>query len=157
MIDGALAGLAATPPMTLVMRGLHALLPRREQYPLPPQQITTTLSRSAGVESHVDHPQEWELKTYVAHHAYGAGCGVAYSLAEPALPGPPAIKGALFGIGVWTVSYLGWLPAAGILPPAHREPAGRNTVMLLAHVVWGATAAVLLSRVSSRASRRPIS
>jgi uncharacterized membrane protein YagU involved in acid resistance len=150
LIDGALAGLSATPPMTLLMRGLHALLPPRERYPLPPQQITTTLSGAAGVESHIDHPQEWELKTYVAHHAYGAGCGAAYALVEPALPGPPALKGALFGVGVWTVSYLGWLPAAGILPPANREPSGRNGVMLLAHVLWGATAATMLARKLQR-------
>lgn len=146
LFHGALSGLIATIPMTLVMRGLHALLPRREQYPLPPQQITSRMSHAAGVESGIDHPLEWEAKTHVAHYAYGAGCGAAYAMAEPLLPGSPAVKGAIFGIGVWTVSYLGWLPAAGILPPATREPAGRNGVMLLAHVVWGATAATLLAR-----------
>jgi uncharacterized membrane protein YagU involved in acid resistance len=149
VVTGGLAGLAATVPMTVVMRGLHALLPAYERYPLPPQQITSKAADAVGLETEA-HGLEWELKTHAAHYAYGAGCGAAYALAAPHLPGTPAVKGAVFGIGVWTVSYLGWLPAAGILPPATREPAGRNVVMLLAHVVWGAAAATLLDRRRSR-------
>lgn len=150
LLAGAVAGLSGTGPMTVVMRGLHALLPRREQYPLPPQEITSRVSHAVGVESEVDHRLEWELKTHVMHYAYGTGCGAAYATIEEALPGPPAVKGALFGIGVWTVSYLGWLPVAGIHRPATREPAGRNAVMLFAHVVWGASTAMILERAKRR-------
>jgi uncharacterized membrane protein YagU involved in acid resistance len=150
LISGVRAGLAATAPMTLVMRTLHHELPSHEKYPLPPQQITSRLANEAGVESHAPSNEGWEWKTHAAHYAYGAGCGAAYALAEKHLPGPTAVKGALFGIGVWTVSYLGWLPAAGILPPAHREPARRNGLMLLAHVVWGVGAAMMLAKKHRR-------
>jgi hypothetical protein len=36
---GALAGLAATVPMTLFMQQMHQQLPARERYPLPPSEI----------------------------------------------------------------------------------------------------------------------
>lgn len=39
--------------------------------------------------------------------------------------------------GVWTVSYLGWVPALGLLTPAGRHPSRRNARMIAAHLVWG--------------------
>jgi uncharacterized membrane protein YagU involved in acid resistance len=147
---GAVAGLAATLPMTVVMRGLHTQLPGDERYPLPPQRITTRVSRAVGVSSYVRDPHEWEIKTNVLHYGYGTGCGAAYGLLEPHLPGPTIAKGVAFGVGVWAVSYLAWLPAAGIHRPATREPAGRNAVMLLAHAVWGAAAATIFERARRR-------
>jgi hypothetical protein len=41
-------------------------------------------------------------------------------------------------MAVWAGSYLGLLPAAGILPSATRDYPERNAVMIGAHVVWGA-------------------
>jgi uncharacterized membrane protein YagU involved in acid resistance len=65
------------------------------------------------------------------------------------------LKGALFGVGVWAASYLGWLPAAGILRPATREPAGRNAMMIASHAVWGASLAVISERLRRPPPRRP--
>jgi uncharacterized membrane protein YagU involved in acid resistance len=50
-----------------------------------------------------------------------------------------SLKGALTGLAVWAGSYLGWLPAAGILRPATRHPWRRNLLMIIAHVIWGVT------------------
>lgn len=63
--------------------------------------------------------------------------GTLYPITVGRLPLPSFLKGIIFGIGVWLVSYLGWLPAANILPPATREPAARNILMILSHLVWG--------------------
>ena len=52
-------------------------------------------------------------------------------------------KGIAFGLGVWTASYLGLLPALGILKPATQHPLRRNLLMIGAHVVWGASLAGL--------------
>jgi hypothetical protein len=52
-----------------------------------------------------------------------------------------------YGLAVWAGSYLGWLPAAGVLPPATEEPAGKNAVMILAHVACGAALGVLTDRL----------
>jgi hypothetical protein len=40
ILTGALAGFAATFPMTAAMTAMHRLLPKREQYPLPPKQTS---------------------------------------------------------------------------------------------------------------------
>ena len=142
---GALAGLAATAPMTLAMKLMHEQLPREERYPLPPRQVTEGVAEKAGVNEHLDE-EERAAATWASHFAYGAACGALYG----ALPGEgvdrrPVLAGVGFGLAVWAGSYLGWLPAAGIIAPATEHPARRNALMIAAHVVWGATAGLTLS------------
>jgi hypothetical protein len=62
--------------------------------------------------------------------------GALYGAVTPRNFSGPA-TGAAFGLGVWTASYLGLLPALGILKPATEHPARRNLLMIGAHVVWG--------------------
>src|SRR6188508_239336 len=50
---------------------------------------------------------------------------------------PRAAEGALYGVGVWGASYLGLLPGAGLYPAATDESAGRNALMISAHLIWG--------------------
>ncbi len=61
---------------------------------------------------------------------------------------PPALAGAGFGLAVWAGSYLGWLPAAGILRPATEHPPRRVALMIAAHLVWGASAGLALGALS---------
>jgi hypothetical protein len=63
------------------------------------------------------------------------------------------LAGVGFGLAVWAVSYLGWLPAAGILSPATEHPARRNALMIGAHVVWGATTGLAVGRLSDGRTR----
>ena len=150
---GALAGLAATAPMTLAMKLMHEQLPRGERYPLPPRQVTEGLAEKAGLGEHLDE-EEREAATWVSHFAYGAACGALYgALSGGRLEEHPALAGAGFGAAVWVGSYLGWLPAAGILAPATEHPPRRNALMIAAHLVWGATAGVALERLSDERSR----
>jgi len=58
-----------------------------------------------------------------------------------------AAAGASFGVGVWAASYLGWIPAVGLLAPATRHPRHRSALMLAAHVVWGASLAAGLREI----------
>ena len=45
----------------------------------------------------------------------------------------------------------GWIPAMGVLSPAHRHPPARNALMIAAHLVWGAvTAASYRELVAAR-------
>ena len=46
---GALAGVIATVPMTLFMLLMHRLLPKWQQYALPPERITTRLAKRGTV------------------------------------------------------------------------------------------------------------
>jgi uncharacterized membrane protein YagU involved in acid resistance len=148
-VAGTLAGLAATVPMTLAMKLMHEQLPAEEQYPLPPRLITEEMTELAGVNEELDEPEMKGLTT-LSHFAYGAACGAVYGPLTSRLPGAGVIGGVAFGLAVWTGSYLGWLPAAGILTPATEHPARRNALMIAAHVVWGAAAGMLVEQLTAR-------
>lgn len=150
---GAVAGLVATAPMTLAMKLMHEQLPREERYPLPPRQVTEGMAEKAGVNEQLDEEGR-EAATWASHFAYGAACGALYgALSGERADGRPALAGVGFGVAVWAASYLGWLPAAGIIAPATDHPARRNALMIAAHVVWGATTGVALDKMSEDSGR----
>jgi hypothetical protein len=146
LLIGSLAGAAATAPMTMAMEAMHGALPAREQYPLPPREITEAMTEGAGLRGELGEEGQFAL-TLAGHFAYGAACGAVYAPLARALKPPPVAGGVAFGLAVWAGSYLGWLPAAGILRPATEHPARRNALMIAAHVVWGATTGLLVDRL----------
>ena len=131
-------GILATVPMSLSMLLGWRLLPRHEKYHLPPRLITEEITERVGI---ADHLSENELAglTIFAHFGYGALTGGLYALVEQVIPLRASRRGALAGITVWAGSYLGWLPALGILQPATQHPGRRNLLMLVAHAIWGVT------------------
>lgn len=150
---GAAAGLAATGPMTLSMEAMHGELPASERYPLPPRLITMQVMRKVGALPHLTSRQRTAL-TLACHFGYGAGMGSAYALTAHRVPGHPLAKGVGFGLAVWGASYLGLLPAMGVLPPATRTPLRRNLLMIGAHVVWGGVCGVLVNALDKRRAPR---
>lgn len=142
LIRGAIAGLAATGPMTIFMVLAHRRLPRNQQYELPPATITDAALRRLGIAEQVPAPAQ-EALSVANHFAYGAATGALYGLLADAptdkSPGARRYARAIaYALGIWTGSYLGWLPAAGVHRSALREPLARNALMLAAHVIWGA-------------------
>lgn len=137
VLSGALAGLAATAPMTALMVLGHRSLPWWQRDPLPPRQITEQALQT--VDFHDDlSEQNKQALTMANHFGYGSSMGALFGSAIPTYGVGDAIaKGAVFGCGVWAASYLGWLPAAGMYRSAAEEPAGRNVVMIGSHLVWG--------------------
>jgi hypothetical protein len=145
LTQGALAGMIATLPMTIFMRSAWKWLPRREKYPLPPRQITrNVLKPSSNLSEH-----QKKALTLALHFAFGAATGMAYGALEEKIPGHPAVKGPLAGMAVWTGSYLGWIPALGILPSAVEHPLRRNVLMIVAHLIWGLTLGAFARMLSS--------
>jgi uncharacterized membrane protein YagU involved in acid resistance len=149
---GAVAGLIATVPMTIAMLLMHRRLPWHQRYPLPPRQIVGNMAHKAGVRQHLDN-KEARGATLAAHFGYGAATGALFAPVSRALPVPRVVGGIAYGAAVWSVSYLGVLPALGILPPATKHPAERNALMILAHVIWGATLGLALDALSEKGSR----
>jgi uncharacterized membrane protein YagU involved in acid resistance len=141
---GILAGTAATVPMSVVMQALHRW-PRREAASLPPRQITYRIARRTGAARQLDK-NGLQALTWINHFGYGAGMGGLYVLLTSRIKAHPVLKGAAWGMIIWTISYLGWLPAAGILPPATQHTKRRNSLMLISHLVWGVTTAILADR-----------
>ena len=126
LLIGGIAGFVATMAMTSAMRRLHKRLPARERYPLPPREI---------VDEMLDPPATAAPDlTLAAHFAYGAGCGALLAAASPRLG---RVSGALAGGGIWVASYMGWIPAFGVLKPATGHPLRRDLTMIAAHFAWG--------------------
>ena len=126
LVIGGIAGFVATMAMTAAMRRLHERLPDKERYPLTPREI---------VDSAAAPPAEAAADlTLAAHFLYGAGCGALIAAANPRIG---SFSGAAAGGAVWLTSYMGWIPAVGLLKPATEHPLRRNAVMLGAHFVWG--------------------
>ena len=126
LVIGGIAGFVATMAMTSAMRQLHKRLPKKERYPLPPREI---------VDATLDPPGSAAPDlTLIAHFAYGAGCGALIAAANPKVG---RVAGSIAGGGIWLASYMGWIPAFGVLEPATRHPLRRNFTMLAAHFAWG--------------------
>jgi putative membrane protein len=134
--------------MTGVMVTGWQFLPATEKYPLPPLQITGQIAGRVGVEDQLSEGQ-LVTATLLSHFGYGALFGSVYAALEQKIPLLPSVKGILTGLAVWVGSYLGWLPAAGILPPATRHPWRRNLLMIAAHFVWGLTMGALFKKLNS--------
>ncbi len=154
MVTGSLAGFAATGPMTVFMKAAHKALPSHEQYPLPPREVTARAAEKAtGVWDELPEPMR-KAATLAAHFGYGTAAGALYGVLAPRLPGPAALRGAGYGLAVWTGSYLGLLPATGLFPPATEEPPRRNALMIVAHLVWGAALGLMTESMARRDGRR---
>lgn len=143
LIRGALAGAVATLPMTMIMSKLFGELPREDKArPLPPGEITGEVERRAGVASQIDDRAHRKM-TVASHFGFGALCGAIYTMTFHRLDMKPIVKGPVFGMAVWGISYMGWLPALGLAPAAWRESKQKNKLMIIAHLVWGASLARL--------------
>lgn len=144
---GAASGFVATGAMTAAMLGMQQLLPKPEQYPLPPRRIVARLTRWLGIRRDLDKVS-LDALTGVAHFGYGTSMGALYGPVGLALPVPGLVSGIGWGLAVWAASYLGLLPALNILSSALHHPPKRDALMIAAHVVWGATLGIVSERVA---------
>ena len=135
-VMGAIAGIVATAPMTMAMRHLHRRLPPPHRYPLPPRELVESSAlRRLGNRGNM---------TIIAHFLYGGAAGAIFAATWRR---PRLRRGALYGVIVWTASYLGWIPSIGLLKPATRHPVPRNALMVGVHLVWGTCLAACLEEM----------
>ena len=135
-IDGAEGGAAGTLLMSLVMLGAKkaGLMGK-----LPPKRITEAALQAAG-ETQTNN-ETVDVLTTIAHFGYGIGAGVLFGVVvqrlRPSLD--RGLLGVIYGSLIWFVSYKGWVPALGIMPPPERDRPYRPESMLVAHWVYGWT------------------
>jgi len=143
--SGSLAGFVATVPMTAVMQLLHKYpVPEPERW--PPRQIAERMGRRLGLTQELDHDERSAL-TWASHFGYGTSAGGLYGLLFGNTSVPPVTFGVGYGLAVWAASYLGWLPAAGIMRPATRQNRRRNVMLIASHAVWGGVLGLLTDRL----------
>jgi hypothetical protein len=149
VVAGAGEGAIATAAMSGVMLGARRAGWLGEP---PPRRITwRALRRGLGPV------RAWGARnpaSVATHLAFGAAAGSLFEAgyARWGRSGSGPLAGAAFGAAVWLVSYAGWIPALGLLPPPHRDRPGRQGWMLAAHLVYGAVLGALADR--RRAARR---
>jgi uncharacterized membrane protein YagU involved in acid resistance len=149
LLAGLVGGVLGSAAMSGFLRVMFPLLPERDRYSLPPRRIAMRLVTKSGFEPPRREPDRRAL-TLTAHYAYGTTLGGVYALIAPRTPGAALAGSVPFALSVWVGSYLGWLPAVGLHPPATRESVPRNALMIAAHFVW---AGVIAATVVGTARR----
>lgn len=150
---GAVGGAIGTAIIGAAMSKSHKLPPRfRPDAPKkdPGDFIVTQGEKLIGALSPKMHRQ--------AAHSLQWVYGVSWPLGLAALSGVLGLRsapktlaaGALLGAIVWAIGYEGWLPAAGLTPPAHRTPLAKNATGLVSHVAYGTLAALPLAVTAPR-------
>lgn len=145
-VRGAAAGALATGPMSAVMLGSQKAGLMCQQ---PPEKITDAALATTGARTR-SKEAEHALST-LTHFGFGAGAGALYGAVRRALPErvPSVTSGVAFALGVWAVSYKGWVPTLRIMPKPEHDRPGRPSAMISAHVVYGSALGVLFDRLPS--------
>lgn len=156
-VSGLGAGLIATAAMSAVMvvAQKSGTMGR-----MPPRHITEHALGRVGLDETLGSEAKKGLSS-ILHFAFGGASGALFGLLDHAFRRGPRLNlriagfetrpaplgsGLLFGTAIWTVSYMGWVPALGILPQPPRDRPGRPIAMFLAHLVYGAGVAALVRR-----------
>ena len=130
---GAAAGGVATFGMSGVMVAAQKLGLMGRQ---PPKHIAERAFQAAGVRR---TEARSNALASAAHAGFGMSAGALYGWLHErlSLERWPVAAPLAFAGGVWIVSYRGWIPAMGILPPPESDRTGRPTSMILAHLAYG--------------------
>jgi uncharacterized membrane protein YagU involved in acid resistance len=140
------AGILANGPMTMALFRLQKDLPIAPSSPLPPAKLTTDISEP--VTKHISSNRRVDLML-LSHFAYSISCAVVYTWgARKVKNKSPLVKGACFGLGVWSLSYLGWIPALSSRASAPKSSPSKNLQMILAHLVWGTSLAYAVDELT---------
>ena len=153
LVDGVIGGCVATAAMSVVMLAAEKTGVMDRQ---PPEEIAEAALEAVGVPPDRTGATE-DAVALLAHFGFGATTGALFGVLHRRLrpPIPPVVHGIVFGSLIWAVSYKGWIPAMGIMPPPERDQPGRPATMLLAHWVYGGTlGALITSRERPEAGQR---
>lgn len=84
------------------------------------------------------------LLGWLGHFMIGSILAVIYAAVAPALPGPPAVRGAIYGLAPWLVAMLMVMPMMGM--PAFGGAAAVAMGSLIGHLVYGAVVGAIYGR-----------
>jgi hypothetical protein len=155
LVTGALAGLAGTAAMTVLMNpGLAGALPRRwRPDEFVPKQVVQWAEAVAGRHDALGDSLE-NAAAALFHLGYGAGMGAIFGLLRHRTRGiPPEAAGAVWGLVVWMAGYEGWLPAAGVRPATTHQPASKWPLQIGNHLVYGMVTALAYDALGRRVRR----
>lgn len=141
---GVLGGAVGT---ALLQRGMKASQRLPERLRPPPVRKDPGEFMVSKLEELRGEPLPRGLRDFLAqgmHWGYGLTGGLVLGLVTsrrhiPTLPSA-LLAGATMGTAIWAVGYAGWLPAAKLTPPLHRQGAPHIVVSVLGHLAFGLVA-----------------
>ena len=153
LLAGAVGGAAGTLLMTKSMP-LAGKLPERFKPPMPSEDPGHFMVRQGERVVGPLSPKMHSRAVQGLRWSYGLTWPLGLAALSRVLglrsTGKTLAAGALLGAVVWLVGYEGWLPAAGLVPRAHRLPPGKNATALMSHVAYGTLAALPLALTAPR-------
>jgi XapX domain-containing protein len=149
-LDGTVAGAGATTLMTGFMKGSQWVGYYRDE--IPPEKVTKGILRQAGAGSAVDEEHEQNLLATIGHWGFGMAAGALFGVLHTILrlPIPAPVHGTIFGLLVWLVSYMGWIPAANLIPPPTQQQREKARMPFYAHIVFGLSLGALFRAAERR-------
>ncbi len=158
VLAGLVGGVIAAGAMSVVHRGLARISPGTRQTPPSDQQPDedATVKVADGIMGWLFHrPLPEDLKPLagnLVHYAFGAGVGAAYGGVAAVAPRVTTAVGLPFGVAVWLAAHVIMVPALGLAAPPTRQPAAKEGVEFLLHLVYGA-----VTELVRRLARRELS
>lgn len=117
----ALAGVVGTALMTLVGLFVAPLMG------LPAMNPANMLAEQMG---------GMMIAGWIGHFTIGVILAVIYAALAPSLPGPPAVRGAVYGLAPWLLAMVAVMPMMGM--PMFGGAAPMAIGSLVGHLVYGA-------------------
>lgn len=133
------AGLIGTLVMTAVGLWIAPLMG------LPPMNPADMLAGAMGGNT---------LLGWAGHLMIGIVLAVIYAVVAPWLPGPPAVRGAVYALAPWLVAMVAVMPMMGM--PAFGGASGPAIGSLVGHLVYGAIVGAIYGIPLAATSARPV-
>jgi putative membrane protein len=73
----------------------------------------------------------------LVHYAFGASVGALYGGMAAVVPRITTAVGLPFGVAVWLGAHVIMVPTLGLAEPPSRQPASKESVELVMHLVYG--------------------
>jgi uncharacterized membrane protein YagU involved in acid resistance len=80
---------------------------------------------------------------------YGISFSVLYAELKRIHPNV-VLDGSLLGLAAWGAGYLGWLPAAGLMPPVWKQRRKKVLPNIASHIVFGMVTVAVFSGLRKR-------
>ena len=136
LVGGVLGGTAGAALMLPLFEGAKRAGMLTEAPPVRVVDQAADAAETTAVDGQIEKGER-EGVAVGSHLLYGAVAGALYGLAQDELALPTVPAGAAYGLALWAVGYLGWMPAAGVLPQPWRQQPGDALTPVAAHLVYG--------------------
>jgi hypothetical protein len=138
-LEGALAGFAGTALLQGLVIGAKYLFPQADapETEDPASFMLWQVEKRLPQKLWMSIPPTAETAAgYALSFGYGATFGALYGALRPQ-KGCTWVDGVIVGTACWAVGYLGWLPAAKLMPPVWRQTPTQIAGPVIEHLAFG--------------------